>query len=62
MDAGILGAIALLIIWGVATFGYDAPGWMHLLLTVGVFLLIWRIVVRGTPKPENRSATDKRQK
>jgi hypothetical protein len=49
MDAGILVGIVLLVIWAVATFGYEAPGWMHLLLTVGTFLVIWRIVVRGTP-------------
>jgi hypothetical protein len=26
---------------------FNAPGWVHLLLTVGVFIVIWRIVVRG---------------
>ncbi len=26
----------------------EAPGFVHLLLTAGVFLLIWRIVIRGT--------------
>ena len=49
MDLGILGAIALIVIWAVATFAYEAPGWIHLLLSVGVFLLILRIVIRGTP-------------
>ncbi|HEX3158114.1 MAG TPA: hypothetical protein VHQ45_06330 [Gemmatimonadaceae bacterium] len=49
MDLGILGAIAMLIAWGVATLRFDAPGWSGALLTVGVFLLVWRIVVRGTP-------------
>ena len=48
MDLGILGAIAMLIAWGVATLRFDAPGWSGALLTVGVFLLVWRIVVRGT--------------
>lgn len=48
MDLGILAAIAMLVLWAVATFQFDAPGWVHLLLTAGVFLLIWRIVVRGT--------------
>ena len=48
MDLGILAAIAMLAVWAVATFGFDAPGWIHLLLSAGVFLLIWRIVVRGT--------------
>ena len=48
MDLGILVALAMLVLWAVATFKFDAPGWMHLLLSAGLFLLIWRIVVRGT--------------
>jgi hypothetical protein len=28
----------------------QGPGWVHLFLTVGVSLLIYRIVVRGSPK------------
>ena len=39
----------MLIVWGIATFVFEAPGWVHLLLSVGVFLIIYRIVVRGTP-------------
>ena len=46
MDLGILGGIALIIIWGFGVW-FDGPGWIHLLLTVGVFVIIWRIVVRG---------------
>jgi hypothetical protein len=49
MDVGILAAIAMLIVWAIGTFMYEAPGWIHLLLSAGVFLLIYRIVVRGTP-------------
>lgn len=49
MDLGILAAIVMLAVWAFATFTTEAPGWIHLLLTVGVFLLIYRIVVRGTP-------------
>jgi len=49
MDLGILGGIAMLIAWAIATFMFEAPGWIHLLLSVGVFLIIYRIVVRGTP-------------
>ena len=48
MDFGILVAIAMLSVWAVATFMFEAPGWIHLLLTAGVFLLIYRIVMRGT--------------
>ena len=46
---GIPVALVMLAAWAVATFAYDAPGWVHLLLTAGVFLLIYSIVVRGTP-------------
>ncbi len=47
MDIGIIAALAMLIVWAVGTFMFDAPGWIHLLLSVGIFLLIWRIVARG---------------
>ncbi len=50
MDLGILGGIALLIVWAIAFFAYEPPGWVHLLLTVGVFVIIARIVVRGDPQ------------
>jgi hypothetical protein len=49
MDLGIVAALAMLVVWAVGTFRFDAPGWIHALLTGGVFLLIWRIVVRSTP-------------
>ena len=48
MDLGIVGAIALLVIWAYVALVKDGPGWIHLLLTVGVSLLIYRIVVRGS--------------
>jgi hypothetical protein len=49
MDLWIIAAIVMLIVWGIGTFAWTGPGWIHLLLTVGVAVLIWRIVVRGTP-------------
>ena len=48
MDLYLVGAIVMLVTWAVITFTTSAPGIVHLLLTGGVFLLIWRIVVRGT--------------
>ena len=48
MDIWIIGAVLMLAIWAFVTFTTAAPGWIHLLLTVGLFLLIYRIVVRGT--------------
>jgi hypothetical protein len=55
MDVGIIAAIAMLVLWALGSFAFSAPGWIHLLLTVGVSLLIWRVVVRGTsgPRPRN---------
>jgi hypothetical protein len=49
MDIGILAGVGMLIVWAIGTFAFEAPGWIHLLLSVGVFLIIYRIVVRGTP-------------
>lgn len=57
MDLGILGAIALLVVWAFAALVMEGPGWVHLFLTVGVFLLIYRIVVRGTPDAPEEKAT-----
>ncbi|HWL38892.1 MAG TPA: DUF5670 family protein [Gemmatimonadaceae bacterium] len=48
MDIGLVAAILMLVAWAVVTFTTEAPGWIHILLTVGVFLLIYRIVIRGT--------------
>ena len=50
MDLGIIGALVMLVVWAYLTFTTAAPGYVHLLLTLGVFLLIWRITVRGTRK------------
>ena len=55
MDLGIATAIAMLIIWAVGTVAFEAPGWLHILLSIGIFLLIHRIVVRGTPNPVDKS-------
>lgn len=49
MDVYLIAAIVMLVAWGGITLTTDAPGWIHLLLTGGVFLLIWRIVARTTP-------------
>ena len=48
MDLGIIAAVAMLVVWALVTFTTSAPGWIHLLLTMGVSLLIYRIVLRGT--------------
>ena len=50
MDIGIIAAVAMLLVWAVGTFMYEAPGWIHLLLTLGVSLLVWRIVAQQDKK------------
>jgi hypothetical protein len=49
MDIWTIAAIAMLAVWGIGTFAFAGPGWIHLLLTAGLSVLIWRIVVRGMP-------------
>jgi hypothetical protein len=48
MDLGIIAGILLLVIWAISTLMYSGPGWVNLLLTLGVTIIIWRIVARGT--------------
>jgi hypothetical protein len=47
--------IIMLIVWAVATFAFTAPGWVHALLMLGVFSVIWGTVARGTPPPDRRN-------
>ena len=41
--------LIMLAVWALATFAFSGPGWVHLFLTLGVFMVIWGIVARGTP-------------
>lgn len=50
MNLGIVGALVLLLIWAIAALVLQGPGWVHLLLTVGVSLLIYSIVVRSSSR------------
>lgn len=56
MDLGILLALALIVVWAVVALGFNGPGWIHLLLTVGVSLFIWRWANR---KPAGQAADPK---
>ena len=42
-----LAAVALIVVWGIATVFFSAPGWIHLLLSVGVALWVY-----GAVKPK----------
>ena len=56
MDVALIAGIVMLVLWAAGTFFLEAPGWINLLLSVGVFIIIWRIVVRAsgstTPRPK----------
>ena len=52
MDLRILGALALLVIWAIAALVLEGPGWVHLLLTVGVSLLVYGVVARGSKRDD----------
>jgi len=54
MDLGIVAAVVMLIVWAVLTLTTEAPGYVHLLLTVGFFVLFWRIAVRGSGGSSSR--------
>ena len=55
MDLGIIGAVVMLAVWAVLTFTTEAPGYVHLLLTIGFFMLFWRIIVKKDPVPPKKS-------
>ena len=43
--------IIMLAVWAIVTFTLTAPGWIHALLTLGVFSVMWGVVARATPPP-----------
>jgi len=55
MDIGIIAGIVMLAVWAVVTFSTDAPGYIHLLLTIGFFILFWRVIVRKDPIPPKKN-------
>lgn len=58
MDFGLLGALTLLVIWAIAALVMQGPGWVHLMLTVGVSLLIYRIIARGRSAKRTDTSRD----
>ncbi|MGK2961623.1 MAG: hypothetical protein ACSLFK_05670 [Gemmatimonadaceae bacterium] len=54
MDLGIIAAVIMLAVWAVLTFTTEAPGYVHLLLTVGFFVLFWRISARDKSRRQGR--------
>ena len=56
MDVALIGGIVMLVLWAAGTFFLDAPGWINLLLSLGVFVVIWRIVARDASNTNQREA------
>ena len=56
MDLGLISGIVMLALWAAGTFFLDAPGWINLLLSVGVFVIIWRIAARNVSKTNQRAS------
>ena len=56
MDVALIAGIVMLVLWAAGTFLLDAPGWINLLLSVGVFVVIWRIVVRSAGRTNGRTS------
>ena len=56
MDLGLIAGVVMLIGWAISTFGFNGPGWVHLFLSVGVFLVIWRYSVLTRRKPPGAPA------
>lgn len=54
VDALVLLAIVLLVGWVIAALVFEGPGWVHGVLTLAVFLLIYRIVARATRRSHAR--------
>jgi hypothetical protein len=54
MNVGLTTAVAMLVVWVIGTVMWEAPGWFHGFLTIGVFLLIFSVVKRGTSPPKGK--------
>ena len=55
----MIAGIVMLVLWAAGTFFFEAPGWINLLLSVGVFVVIWTIVMRVSPRRQETG--DRRQ-
>lgn len=47
MDILTIAGVAMLALWAVGTFAFDAPGIIHLLLTLGAFFLVFGAIKRS---------------
>lgn len=49
MDLLTIAGLAALVLWAASTFAFEAPGIIHGLLTLGVFLLVLGAIRRTKP-------------
>jgi predicted phage tail protein len=54
MNLKVLGGLVVVVVWAVAALVLQGPGWVHLLLTIGVSLIIYGIV-SGSSAVDERS-------
>ncbi len=47
MDLLTIAGLAMLVLWAAGTFAFEAPGIIHLFLTLGVFLIVLGAVKRA---------------
>lgn len=47
MDLLTIAGLAMLALWAAGTFAFDAPGIIHLFLTLGIFFLVFGAVKRA---------------
>lgn len=47
MDLLTIAGLASLVLWAIGTFVFPAPGFIHLFLTLGAFLLVLAAVKRA---------------
>jgi threonine/homoserine/homoserine lactone efflux protein len=47
MDILTIAGIAMLVLWALGAFVLEAPGVIHLLLTLGVFFLVFGAIKRA---------------
>jgi hypothetical protein len=50
MDLLTIAGLAMLVLWAAGTFAFEAPGIIHLFLTLGVFFVILGTVKRTSKK------------
>ena len=53
MDLLTIAGLASLVLWAAGTFAFEAPGAIHGLLTLGVFLLVLGAVRRAQRPPRS---------